>query len=502
MPKSQYQKLPLASLVESPTNPRKTFDDQALRELAQSIEAQGLLQPILVRPLIERYEVVCGARRFRACALAGLTEVDCRVVDMTDAQVIDAQIVENLQRQDVHPLEEAACIKGLLKTKLYDSAQAVADKIGRSERFVLRRLKLMDLRSELVEALQSGEVPIGWAELAATLTMGEQAEALADFRHSWGHKGVAGLRAWMRNRSVSLNNPLWKLDDAKLLPQAGACSTCPKNSNNGLFPEEGVPSCTDAECFELKRSAFFARKLAAAQKKNPDFQLVSVDVSKLEGVLREGVDIRIFRSPTPTPDFPSLGILAENTWLGPAGDIVAYRLIEQDSPQPGGAGASSGDSERTDRKTQIKAMKVEARYRYRLYEALAPLVREMDTRCLPEAWAPISSLLLRLSLNGQTAPMGGLSLLPPTKWEAAKECWGENCPGDRSEIFSGLRPNDQLYVAFVEAANHECKYHDYHKPEPHVLDAFAEFYGIDREHIRREAEIELMTKKERKEAGL
>lgn len=501
MPKSEYQKLPLASLVESPTNPRKTFDDAALRELAQSIEAQGLLQPILVRPLGDQYEVVCGARRFRACSLAGLTKIDCRVVTMTNAQVIDAQIVENLQRQDVHPLEEAACIKGLLETNLYDSAQAVADKIGRPVKFVLRRLKLLDLRSELVEALQSGEVAIGWAELAATLSLGEQVEALADARSSWGHKGATGLKRWMSRRWRTLSNAPWKLDDAKLLPQAGACSTCPKNSNNGLFPEEGKPACTDPECFEMKRQAVFAKKLASAQKKNPDLKLIGTSDSKIPGVLRQAFDVAVVDQNKPNDTFPHLGILAEKLWFGSeVGDIVAYRLIEKGTQQPSSEGSPSVPGKGTERKAQIKAMKLEARYRYRLYEALVDALKVNYPKI--EIASPVSDLLIHLCQNAQNTPAGGVTLLPPTGFGAAKECWGGDRPENGGDLFKGLSPSDQLLVAFTEAANHECKYHDYHKPLPRVLDAFAEFYGLDRDHIRREAEIELMTKKERKEAGL
>ncbi len=499
MPNSEYQKLPLASLVESPINPRKTFGDEALRELAQSIQAQGLLQPILVRPLVNKYEVVCGARRFRACALAGLTEIDCRVVDMSDEQVIDAQIVENLQRQDVHPLEEAACIEGLLKTKLYDSPQAVADKIGRSERFVLRRLKLMDLRDELVKALQSGEVPIGWAEMASTLTMGEQAEALADFRHSWGHKGVAGLRAWMRNRSVSLNNTLWKLDDAKLFPQAGACSVCPKNSNNGLFPEEGELRCLDRECFGAKKEAHFGQMIAKARKKHPDAPLLYPTWHPDSTVLRDMVDVQVSRETTPSDLYPKIGILATSAF-GDPGTLIAYRDLtpeEREKPEPSGGPPGDPVQAKVERKSEIKARNLEQRYRFRLYEAIVEALKVNYPRI--DLASPVTDLLLKLAEAMQTPPTGGLKFLPPTKYEVAKETLGSGHLGERMHELSD---DQRLLVAFTAAAGAECAYHDYHRPEARVLTAFADFFDLDKDHIRREAEVELMSKKERKEAGL
>ena len=97
-------------------NPRKTFSDEGLRELADSIKALGgLVQPIIVRPIdVDRYEVVAGARRFRAAKLANLHEVVAHVMDLTDEQVIEVQLIENAQRQDVHPYEEAEAYKALL----------------------------------------------------------------------------------------------------------------------------------------------------------------------------------------------------------------------------------------------------------------------------------------------------------------------------------------------------------------------------------------------------
>lgn len=500
MPNSEYRKIPLVRLVESPTNPRKTFGDEALRELAQSIQAQGLLQPILVRPLGDQYEVVCGARRFRACALAGLSEIDCRVVDMSDEQVIDAQIVENLQRQDVHPLEEAACIEGLLKTKLYDSPQAVADKIGRSERFVLRRLKLLDLRSELVDALQSGEVPIGWAELASTLTMGEQAEALADFRHSWGHKGVAGLRAWMRGRSVSLNNTLWKLDDAKLLPRAGACSNCPKNSNNGLFPEEGELRCSDRQCFDEKEKAHFGQVIAKAQKKHPGAQLIYPGWYEDSTVLRAGKEVRLGNDAKPGEEYPKLGIIAERFWGQSPGSIVSYRdLTPEDRATSAPSGGPPGDpvQAKVERKSEIKARNLEQRYRFRLYEAIVEVLKVNFPRI--DLTSPVTDLLLKLAESMQPPPTGGLKFLPPTDWDVARETLGSGHLGGRMHE---LPDDKRLLVAFTAAARYECAYHDNHKPEARVLTAFADFFDLDKDHIRREAEVELMSKKERKEAGL
>ena len=101
---TEYRDLPLAMLTESPTNPRRIFEDNALKELAESIRTQGVLSPLLVRPLQERgFEIVAGARRYRAAQMAESATVPVRIVNLTDAEALEAQLIENLQRGDVHP---------------------------------------------------------------------------------------------------------------------------------------------------------------------------------------------------------------------------------------------------------------------------------------------------------------------------------------------------------------------------------------------------------------
>src|SRR5579871_574388 len=105
---NEYRDLPLSLLTESKTNPRRTFEEDSLKELAESIRTQGVLSPLLVRPITEQgFEVVFGARRFRAAQIAEATTVPVRIKNLTDAEALEAQLIENLQRRDVHPMEEA-----------------------------------------------------------------------------------------------------------------------------------------------------------------------------------------------------------------------------------------------------------------------------------------------------------------------------------------------------------------------------------------------------------
>jgi ParB/RepB/Spo0J family partition protein len=105
---TEYRNVSLALLNESKTNPRRNFDEPALMELAESIRTQGVLSPLLVRPLTENgFEIIAGARRYRAAQMAEVATVPVRIVHLSDAQAVEMSIVENLQRKDVHPMEEA-----------------------------------------------------------------------------------------------------------------------------------------------------------------------------------------------------------------------------------------------------------------------------------------------------------------------------------------------------------------------------------------------------------
>ena len=112
---TEYRNVSLSLLSESKTNPRRIFEDAALKELAESIRTQGVLSPLLVRPLTENgFEIVAGARRFRAAQMAEAATMPVRIVNLNDAEALEAQLVENLIRADVHPMEEAQGLRFIL----------------------------------------------------------------------------------------------------------------------------------------------------------------------------------------------------------------------------------------------------------------------------------------------------------------------------------------------------------------------------------------------------
>jgi len=148
--------------------PRREFDKDALEQLADSIREAGVLSPILVVEDGLRYRIVAGERRYRASRLAGLASVPCIVRDMTTAQQMEAALIENLQRQDLNPIEEAAAIRSLMQECGYTQEQA-AQKLGKSRPVIANALRLLNLPREIIDLVITGDLSAGHARVLAGL---------------------------------------------------------------------------------------------------------------------------------------------------------------------------------------------------------------------------------------------------------------------------------------------------------------------------------------------
>jgi ParB family chromosome partitioning protein len=171
---------------------RTRVTKSATTQKAASFKTQGILAPLLVRELEEsKYEVVAGARRLRAAKLAELEKLPVRIVKLTDAEAIEAQCVENLQREDIHPLEEALGFKSLLELgEPAYSIATIASRAGKSEAYVYGRIRLADLIPPVAEAFLKDQITIGHALLIAKLPASQQQEAFAAaFRGQWTSEG-------------------------------------------------------------------------------------------------------------------------------------------------------------------------------------------------------------------------------------------------------------------------------------------------------------------------
>jgi ParB family chromosome partitioning protein len=284
IPSSDYRDLPLAQLVESSTNPRKRYDEAGLQELAESIRAQGVLAPLLVRELgPERFEIIAGSRRSRAAKLAGAESVPVRVVALEDAEAILAQLVENLQRENVHPLEEASGFRALLDLPGQPfNVAAIAAKAGKSPQYVAQRLKLTELIPPAADAFLADKLTTGHALLIAKLPQARQEEALKTaFETTWmsGNQGevlipVRELAGWIESHLLlDLQAAPFDREDPSLLPEAGSCHECAKRTgaNSLLFPETDRDQCLDCTCYQAKVNAH----IAAALERDPALVRIS-----------------------------------------------------------------------------------------------------------------------------------------------------------------------------------------------------------------------------------
>jgi ParB family chromosome partitioning protein len=273
--------VPLAMLVESSTNPRQHFDEKSMSELAETIAKSGVYQAILARPKDNRLEIVFGARRYRASLLAGKETIPTVIREMSDAEVLEAQLVENLQRRDVHPMEEAEGYKRLLAlTEPTYTIEQIAAKVGKTPVYIATRLKLTELCDEVAAAFYANDIGVGHAILLAKLPEEMQKQGLtACFKEMYNGESdkparillpVRNLRFWVEtNVLLLLKEAPFDKRNAELLPAAGSCVNCPKRTGHDklLFADLGKQdACIDPSCFQSKVAAHIAVTVAAKPK--------------------------------------------------------------------------------------------------------------------------------------------------------------------------------------------------------------------------------------------
>lgn len=278
-----------ALIAPSLTNPRKTFDSAKLAELAESIKSSGLHSPVLLRPLpanrlddtfrnrgdgnpLPTHELVTGERRLRASIMAELPEIPAIVRDLTDAEALEIQVIENLQRDDLAALEEAEGYEHLMQHSGLNADQ-VAAKIGKSRSYVYARLKLLDLCQEGRQAMREGKLDASKGLLLARIPDSRlQVQALKEITRQDYRGDMLSHRAAAQhiqdNYMLRLADARFPIKDATLVPEAGACKACPKRTgaNPDLFADvKGADVCTDVVCYRKKDQVHAERQLEEAK---------------------------------------------------------------------------------------------------------------------------------------------------------------------------------------------------------------------------------------------
>ena len=268
--------IPLSELVRSVTN-RKTFTPQALQEMADSISEKGVLQPIIVRPVdsIEneevkaaaikagaKYEIVMGERRFRGSKLAKKPEIKAIVRRLNDHDALMEQVIENAQREDPQPLEEAEQYNGLL-TSGKMAIDDLAAKVGKTKTFIYQRVSLLKLPDKAKAGLRSGKLSLPVALLIARIPNRTVAVYATDRMLKGNNQGDSfsiqdAQRIIFAECMTQLKDAPFDPKDKTLVPESGVCASCPKRTGNQkeLFADVGrADVCTDPVCFRAKREA-------------------------------------------------------------------------------------------------------------------------------------------------------------------------------------------------------------------------------------------------------
>ncbi len=285
----RFEDVAVGAIQNSPTNPRKHFAQPALEELADSMRTHGLAQPILLRPVDgERrggpaYEIVAGERRWRAAMLLAWPTIPALVRNLSDQQTLELQVVENLQRADLHPLEEADGYERLIQQHGYD-VESLAEKIGKSTAYIYATLKLSALVPEARTAFLDGKLNRSTALLVARMVPAVQSAAVAEV--TTGDEGhplsVRRTQDLLKSRfMLDLRVAVFDTEDPKLYPEAGPCTTCPKRTGNQhqLFADvSNSDTCTDPTCFNDKKARHWTRERERAAKAGRD--VITGDAAK------------------------------------------------------------------------------------------------------------------------------------------------------------------------------------------------------------------------------
>ncbi len=267
-------------LSPSKLNPRKNIDPESLKELSESIREIGIIHPLVVRHAHRTMEIICGDRRYRAAVMAQVKQIPCIVKVLTDSDAIDLMITENLQREDVCPLDEAEAFNTLIKKKRYDIPGLMA-RFGKSEFYVRTRLVLNDLIHDFRYLLREGVIGVGHAVELSKLKAEDQQELFDDtfspeerYQEYWSCPTIKQLKGHIeRDFSKQLSDASFDLNDPTLDKAAGTCVGCQKNtaSTQSLFPdapESGI--CLDRVCFKHKSDIHFDRTLKNILENEPD----------------------------------------------------------------------------------------------------------------------------------------------------------------------------------------------------------------------------------------
>ncbi|MGH7782245.1 MAG: ParB/RepB/Spo0J family partition protein [Candidatus Binatia bacterium] len=330
----KLQPIKLSEAYESENNPRgNAFKGPSFDDLVASVKEKGVLTAVVARPRkkgTKLYEIVAGNRRFHAAQVAGLKEIPASIQEFTDEQAREVQIIENLQREDVHPLDESSAYRALMESAGYQIADLAA-KVGKSEAYVRQRLFLSNLSAKAQKAFRDGDILPGHALLLARLSPDDQPKALEYALDEWDHPTVKDLEEWIEREFL---NPLqvqpWignKDAEAVLGPHLKQCAT----TGESLFGEIKQGQCTDLKCFHERSNKY----LEFLQAKHPAALRVSSQYGKPKypGALSETEYKALPTQKKKHCSFAQEAIIVDGKGLGSVVFVCATKECKTHSPE-------------------------------------------------------------------------------------------------------------------------------------------------------------------------
>ncbi len=263
--------------------------EDSVAELAESIKNHGVIQPITVRSINgDKYEIIIGERRYRASLLAKMTSIPVIVNQLSDEQVMEIQIVENLQRENPHPLSEAKGIAKLLEFKsVKNTPESIALNLGKSIAYVYQRIKLNNLINLIQDMFFANVLNHSQALSLARLDADSQLEFYNQYCLEWltdPYWSIGNFKNRIENFQLDLGDAPFDIKNAKLDKKAGACTKCIHNTavTSSLFPDDETDArCTNRPCFVNKCKISVLLLLAQAIKENPDLPIACPSTEEL-----------------------------------------------------------------------------------------------------------------------------------------------------------------------------------------------------------------------------
>jgi ParB family transcriptional regulator, chromosome partitioning protein len=488
----------LTLIQESPDNPRQTYDQNALQELAKSIASEGIQVPLLVRVFEgeARHELIAGHRRIRAAKIAGLTEVPCVLRQYTDEEARAARIIENLLREGLTPLDEAEAYQQMFAAAGAENRPLtpadLAAKLGKKESYVRLRLRLLSADAAVQEALRKEQITEGHALEIARLDKSLQRELLQFCLFDrWNNRreslvSINELRKFIsQNVMLVLASAPFNTNDAKLIPNVGACTDCSKRTGNDrmLFPDvKQKDICTLPTCYHAKVNRTIDVTLEELKASNTEAVRISTEYGRSSTTPKDVLSTNqyeVVKKGTVCED-TKVGVYIDGPQQGQKVKVCTNSkcsLHFSYSVQPG---SSSPDMKEKRAKARKEAA-VRSRVFAAIYTASASVSIE-DEDYIAVAQHSIS----RADHNGL------MKLAKLLDWP--KEVFAWDGKAKLAAKLKEIGADAAMVVAMLAAASHELSVNEFTDRKAERLEALAKSFSVNTTSIRKEVEAELTAK--------